>query len=135
MFQKRTAYHGVFASGILENMNIRIVKTPISKTVLKAIAEHQFGDFVKAAVDIAQGVMAVGGELHMDEEVALIEREGSRSENVWGINLYCDKMGDEFIEFDSMINLKPASGNRSRGVDSPVIREEIKKIVAKLVKS
>ena len=37
--------------------------------------------------------------------------------------------------FDYMINLKPASGNRSRGVDSPVIREEIKKIVAKLVKS
>lgn len=116
-------------------METRIVKEPISKAELKTIAEGQFGDFVKAAVDIAQGVMAVGGELHMDEEVALIEREGSRSENVWGINLCADKPDDEWIEFDSMINLKPASGNRSRGVDSPAIREEIKKIVGKLVKS
>ena len=134
MFQKRRAYHDIFTSGILKDMEIRIVKGYILRAQLKEIAEHQFGDFVKAAVDIAEGVMAVGGELHMDEEVALIEREGSRPENVWGINLHVDKTGDEWIEFDSMINLKPASGNRSRGIDSPTIREEIKKIVEKLVK-
>ena len=119
---------------ILRDMEIRIVKESISRAVLKTIAEGQFGDFVKAAVDIAQGIMAIGGELHMDEETVLIEREGSRSENVWGVNLYFDKTDDEWIEFDSMINLKPASGNRSRGVDSPAIREEIKKIVEKLVR-
>lgn len=115
-------------------MEIRIVKDTISKAELKAIAEGQFGDFVKAAVDIAQGIMAVGGELHMDEEVALIERAGSRPENVWGVNLYFGKADDGLVEFDSMINLKPALGNRSRSIDSPAIREEIKKIVGKLVR-
>ena len=114
-------------------MEIRIVKNPTSKEELLAFAKEGFGDLVKAAVDIEQGIMAIGGELHMDEEVLLIEEERSRQENVWGINLYPGKSGDDFIEFDSMINLKPAYGNRSRGVDDPDIREKIKAVIAKLV--
>lgn len=47
--------------------------------------------------------MAVGCELHMDGEVALIERENSKNENLWGINLYPDKESGEFIEFDSIL--------------------------------
>ena len=90
---------------------------------------------MKAAVDIEQEIMAVGVELHMDEEVLLIEEERSRQENIWGINLYPGKYGDDFVEFDSMINLKPAFGNRSRGVDDPDIREKIKAVVAKLISS
>lgn len=114
-------------------MEIRIVKNSISNEELLNLAKEGFGDLVKAAVDIEQKIMAVGGELHMDEEVLLIEEERSRQENVWGINLYPEKSGDDFIEFDSMINLKPAFGNRSRGVDDPDIREEIKAVVMKLV--
>lgn len=114
-------------------MSIHIVKTSISRKELSDIARAQFGDFVKAAIDIEKGIMAVGGELHMDEEVLLIEEEGSKQEQVWGVNLYPEKSGDEFIEFDSMINLKPMSGNRSRGVDAPDIQEKIRMIVAQLV--
>lgn len=116
-------------------MEIRVVKNQISNEELLNLAKQGFGDLVKAAVDIEQGIMAVGGELHMDEEVLLIEEERSRQENVWGINLYPGKSGDDFIEFDSMVNLKPASGNRSRGVDDPDIREKIKAVVMKLVSS
>lgn len=111
------------------------MKNPISKEDLFAIAREGFGDLVKAAVDIEQEIMAVGGELHMDEEVFLIEEERSKQNNVWGINLYPGKSDDDFIEFDSMINLKPAFGNRSRGVDDQDIREKIKAVVMKLVLS
>jgi hypothetical protein len=62
-----------------------------------------------------------------------MEKEGSKREDIWGINLYPKKSGEEFIEFDSMINLKPHSGNRSRGVEDGETREKIKKIVEKLV--
>lgn len=40
---------------------------------------------------------------------------------------------ENWIEFDSVINLKPHFGNRTRGVDNPELRERIIKIVNKLV--
>ena len=118
---------------INDEMEIYVVKDPISKAKLKLIAKERFGDLVKAAVDIDQEIMAVGGELHIDEEVLLIEQENSKQENVWGINIYPDSSGDDFIEFDSMINLKPALSNRSRGIDNPKIREKVIAIVKKLI--
>ncbi len=115
-------------------MPVSIIKNTITRFQLHQIAKERFGDMVKVAVDIEQGIMAVGGELHVDEEVSLVEQEGSRNENIWGINLYPDKKDDEFIEFDSMVNIKPTSGNRTRGVDDPQIRERIKNIVNNLIK-
>jgi len=114
-------------------MEIKIIKNPISKEELADIAREQFGDFVKAAVDIEQKIMAVGGELHMDEAILLIEQENSKHEQVWGINLYPDKTGDDFIEFDSMVNIKPALRNRTRGVESVEIQNKIREIVEKLI--
>lgn len=95
--------------------------------------EGKFDGLVKAAVDIEKEIIAVGGEFHADEEVALMETAGSRRENTWGINIYPENPGEDFIEFDSMINLKPAFGNRSRAVENPEIREKIKEIVNKLI--
>ena len=112
---------------------IRIIKEPITKAELKQIAEQRFGDLVKAAVDIEQEIMAVGGELHIDEEVALIEQEGSKQENIWGINIYPEESGDGFIEIDSMINLKPSFDNRSRGIDDLNVLNRVMAIVKKLV--
>lgn len=117
----------------MNSMEIKIIKARISRKELSDIASKQFGDLVKAAVDIEKGIMALGGELHMDEEVTLIEQEGSRQEHVWGVNLYPNKSGDAFVEFDSMINLKPAVGNRSRSVDNIEIREKIQAVIGKLV--
>ena len=114
-------------------MEIKIVKESISKKELEEIASEEFGDVVKAVVDVGQEIMAIGGELHSDEEVLLMEEEGSKRENTWGINIYPKKNDGEWIEFDSMVNLKPAFGNRTRGVDDLEIQKKIRAIVAKLV--
>jgi len=114
-------------------MPIIIVKDSIKQEELKRVAKKQFGDLVKAVVDVDQGIMAVGGELHSDEEVSLMEQENSKREHIWGINLYPEKTGDDWIELDFVINLKPSFGNRSRGVDNPIVRKKIRKIVEKLV--
>lgn len=113
-------------------MTIEIVRHPMSRRHLSAIAETQFGDMVKAVVDVERGVMAIGGELHADEEAALMD-EGSKQEYLWGINLYPAERGDEWMEFDSMINVRPSHGNRSRNVEDNMLRDRIRQIVARLV--
>jgi hypothetical protein len=111
-----------------------IVKEPISKDYLREMAEMRFGNLVKAVVDIRQRIMAIDGELHADEEALLID-DGSHQEDLWGINMYPEfSCGDPgFVEFDSMINLRPTQNNRSRGVDDPVIQKQILIIVTELV--
>ena len=113
-------------------MAIEIVRAPVTLEVLRCLAGETFGDFVKAVVDTGRDVMAVGGELHADEEAMLLE-DGARQADLWGINLYPDRPAEELIEFDSMINLRPAHGNRSRGVEDAVIRQRIVDIVSRLV--
>lgn len=100
---------------------------------LAEMASRGFGDVVKAVVDVEQGIMAIGGELHADEEVLLTERENSRRENTWGINIYPGRAEGDRIEFDSMVNLKPHFGNRSRDVENPGTREKIRSVVGKLI--
>lgn len=113
-------------------MTIRLVRDPTTRADLASIAAGQFGDMVKAVVDVGRRVMALGGELHSDEEAALLE-DGSRQEDLWGINVYPAEPGDQWIEFDSVINIRPSQGNRSRGVDDPRLREAIREIVTALV--
>ncbi len=104
----------------------------MTKAVLNTMAKQQFGDMVKAVVDIEQGIMAIGGELHSDEEALLLE-QGSRQRNLWGINLYPEHPVSEWIEFDSMINVRPSGGNRSRYVERAEIREAVTAIDNQLV--
>ena len=115
-------------------MPMQIVSAPITCDELRTIAEQQFGDFVKAVVDVQRGVMAIGAELHADEEALLIQ-QGARQADLWGINLYPDRARDELIEFDSMINVRPSQGNRSRGVDDAAVQRMIRDIVGRLVAS
>ncbi len=113
-------------------MDIRVVRETISRDELTEIANRQFGDMVKAVVDVEQGIMALGGELHSDEEAVLLD-QGSAQRHLWGINFYPDKPPNEWIEFDSMINVRPSGGNRSRYVESSEIREIITRIANRLV--
>jgi hypothetical protein len=114
-------------------MDIRLVRESVSRDELMQIARQQFGDMVKAVVDIGQGIMAIGGELHSDEEAALLD-QGSVQRDLWGINLYPEKPDAEWIEFDSMINVRPSGGNRSRYVESSHVREVIVQVVGRLVR-
>lgn len=111
---------------------MEIIAETIDLARLREMAGRRFGEMVKAVVDVEKGIMAVDAELHADEEDALLER-GSAQANLWGINLYPDVAGESWIEFDSMINLRPSQGNRGRGVDDPDIRRRIVEIVARLV--
>ena len=113
---------------------MEIIKNQITVEKLKEMSQKMFGNIVKAVVDVEQGIMAVDGELHADEEVLLTEN-GSKRENVWGINFHPDVVGDDWVEFDSMINLRPAQGNCSRGIDDEKIRKKILEIINKLVKN
>ena len=110
---------------------IEIVRRQMSGDELRRVAEEQFGDFVKAVVDVGRGVLAIGGELHADEEAVLLQ-DGARQTELWGINLYPGQPGDGFIEFDSMINVRPSRGNRSRGVEDVATRRRIQEIVGRL---
>jgi hypothetical protein len=113
-------------------MPTRIITAPVPLEEVRRMAREQFGDFVKAVVDIGRGVMALGGELHADQEALLLE-QGARQADLWGINIYPDLPSSERIEYDSMINVRPALGNRSRSVDDPAIRRRIGEVVAALL--
>lgn len=112
-------------------MEIKIIKEPVKRQELAEMARKQFGDIIKAVVDIEKKIMALGPELHSDGEILLEEKEGSKREYIWGINLY--PLQDDLIEFDSVINLKPSLGNMSRGVEDSEIKEKIQEIVNNLI--
>ncbi len=111
---------------------MKILDTPVAIDELRRIAADTFGDMVKAVVDARRGLVAIDAELHSDLEALLLEN-GSRQNDLWGVNFYPDMEGDDFIEFDSMINMRPSQGNVSRGVDDEALRREIVGIIDKWV--
>ena len=111
---------------------LRLVRDRITRSDLAALAELVFGDMVKAVVDVGRGVMAVGAELHSDEEAMMLD-DGSDQRELWGVNLYPGTTGEGFVEFDSMINVRPAQNNPSRDVLDPAAREAIRQVVSRLI--
>ncbi|MEK6715576.1 MAG: DUF5674 family protein [Candidatus Omnitrophota bacterium] len=111
---------------------MKIITDKISLNEIKQMADEMFGNMVKVVVDVEREIMAIDGELHADEEALLLEN-GSKQQNLWGINIYPELTGDDFIEFDSVINLRPSQGNKSRGVDDRKVREKIINILNKLI--
>jgi hypothetical protein len=113
-------------------MQIVDMQNRITLKDLEHMATGRFGDLVKAVVDLERALMVVDAEMHADEEAELLG-SGSRQVDLWGINLYPELPEADWIEFDSMINLRPSFGNRSRGVDDPQIRHRIILLVQQLV--
>jgi hypothetical protein len=115
-----------------KRVDVRIVDS-ISVDELRAMASKMFDPLVKGVVDVRRRTLVLDAGLHSDEELHLLE-SGSRQEDLWGINLWPDDYGTNgFIEFDSMINIRPLQGNRSRGVDDPEIRKQVADIVGAIV--
>jgi len=114
-------------------MAIMLVDRPISRQQLKAVAQPHFEEVVKAVVDVEKRIMALGGELHADEEGFLLEQD-SKQENLWGINFLLEIDPPDIVEFDSMINVRPRQNNRSRSVEDAIIREKIMDIVKHLIR-
>jgi len=112
---------------------MKIIEEKISIEELSIMAEAIFGDMVKGVVDVEKGILCLDAELHADIESFLLE-QGSKQENLWGINLYPEIEGDDFLEFDSLINIRPRQNNRSRGVEDIKIQQQIKEIVNNKIK-
>jgi hypothetical protein len=113
---------------------MQLITNTISLAELEVMAQKMFNYLVKAVIDIEKNIMVVDADMHSDEEMYMLEELESEQKNLWGINLHPDKFGTpEFIEFDSMINLRPSWGNRTRSVDDPKIQEKIRQIVKGLV--
>ncbi len=112
---------------------MKIIADSISMEELERMAAELFGDMVKAVVDVDLELVALDAELHSDLEALLLEA-GSKQDRLWGINLYPAAAQDDFVEFDSLINVRPSRSNRSRGVEDPGIRKRIIEIVEKRIK-
>ena len=111
---------------------MKIISEKLELSELNEMAKNMFGNLVKAVVDVEKKIMAIDGELHSDEETLLIQG-GSIQKNLWGINIYPEAHKENFIEFDSMINIRPSIGNKTRGVDDEVVRKLIIQIVDDLI--
>ena len=112
---------------------MKIITESVTLNEIKTMAVATFGNLVKAVVDVERELIAVDAELHSDLEALLLE-DGSKQKSLWGINLYPEIQGDDFVEFDSMINMRPSQGNRSCGVEDTELRKKIIGIVAKRIK-
>jgi len=111
---------------------MQILTEKISREQLKELASNTFVDMIKCVADVNRGLLAVDAELHADLESMLLE-QGSEQEFLWGFNLYPNETGDDFIEFDSLINIRAWQGNRSRDVEDENVRKQIKELVSKFV--
>lgn len=107
----------------------------ITVAELSEMAEKMYGNLVKGVVDIEKNILVIDAEMHADEEQFLLEND-SQQRDLWGINLYPEKFGTEdFIEFDSMINIRPRQQNMSRGVEDENMRKRIVALVSEKVRA
>ena len=109
-----------------------IISQPIKHSELNDMLHGYFGDMIKAVVDVKKGTLGLDAELHADIEKEMLS-QGSMQADLWGINLYPEMDGDDFIEFDALINIRPFQGNRSRDVLDPIVRKQIVNIINSLI--
>jgi Protein of unknown function (DUF5674) len=111
---------------------ILIVREPIPAETVEAYARAWFGDMVKIVIDVERELLALGGELHADGEELLLA-EGSLQKDIWGANVYPFRDPADRLEHTALINIRPAHGNRSMEVESPVLRGKIAAIADRLL--
>ncbi|MDR1974474.1 MAG: DUF5674 family protein [Bacteroidales bacterium] len=105
-----------------------LVEKNITREQLKPLTQNFFSEMVKGVIDIQKGVLALDAELHSDLEKMLLEN-GSDQSDLWGINLYPYKDGDDFVEFESLINIRPWQGNRSRLIEDETLQAKIRLVL------
>ncbi len=112
-------------------MTIRVLTEPISLADIRHLAEETYSFMIKGAVDIATHRVAIGGDYHIESCEELV-RGGSANEYVWGFNIVFNDGGYD-IEYDSLINIKPAKSNRSRLVEDENVRTAMRKTISSFV--
>ena len=114
-------------------MILRVIKKKITRKELENIAKKNQGDMIKGVVDLKKGVIALGGEFHSDANVLLIEKQGSNQRDIWDFNIFPKKTKENRVEFNSLINIRPADNNFDIEIQDPKIKEKIKQIIDKLI--
>jgi spermidine/putrescine-binding protein len=111
---------------------MEIIDKQITNKELAKEFLNYFKTIIKAVVDVEKEIIAIDAELHSDLETLLLGN-GSKQENLWGINLCPFKNKNDFIEYTSLINIRPHQDNLSMEIENQEIKEKIKKIVDKLI--
>ncbi len=109
-------------------MNIQIIRDTITQDELRQIGKEFYQTMIKGVVDIEKKIIVFGGEYHMDANVVLLE-DGSKQKNIWGFNVYFDKSRDNWIEYTSLINIRPLQENYDMEVSDGNIRSVMKEII------
>jgi len=113
-------------------MEILIVTAPVPIETVRELAQLTYRDMIKGVADIERSIIALGGEYHIDANNRLIE-EGSKQPHLWGFNIHFDREGDDWIEFRSLINIRPAAGSRSMMVRDEALQGKMRDIIESLI--
>lgn len=111
---------------------IRIIKSKICQSEIKALCQAHFGTMVKFVVDVEQGLVALGGDMHADAETLLLE-QGSKQSHLWGGNLYPWNAPENRIDYTSFINIRPMDDNMGMEVQNEKIRKKMQYFIETLV--
>lgn len=113
-------------------MEIKVVTHQISLEKVRDLAQDSYGEMVKAVADIEKNIIAIGGEYHADAEQLLLS-QGSHQDNLWGFNIYPDQPKETWLEYYSLINVRPRLNNRSQIIQDENIKKKIKDLVSKMI--
>lgn len=107
---------------------IHVIRSRAAREQIEEMLQA-LGTYIKLAVDIRRGVLSGGGVLHADCESALLD-DGSRQEDVWGADW---SPSAQQVTFESLINIRPETSNRSMGILDPAVRQLVSDITRRLL--
>ena len=108
---------------------ILIIREPVTPDQTIQMSEIYGEALIKLAVDVGRGVLAGGGDLHADCELALLE-DGSQQNDIWGADWYPQ---EREVGFESLINIRPKQNNRALEVQDLALCAQIENIVRRLL--
>lgn len=107
---------------------IHIIREQTTKQQLQEMME-MLETYVKLAVDIERGILAVGGAMYADCEAVLLE-DGGQQEFIWGADWNPES---QEVTFESLINIRPRQNNRSLELQDPELRKRVEQVTLKLL--
>ena len=107
---------------------IHILIQPATSSQIQEMLQEYEG-VIKIVVDIRRRVLSGGGEMHADCESVLLD-DGSEQDDLWGANWY---PGEQRIEFESLINIRPRLGNRNIVIQDENLRRQVEKITREIL--
>ena len=107
---------------------IHLLKEKATSSQIQEMLER-YESMIKIVVDIRRHVLSGGGEMHADCESVLLE-DGSELDDLWGANWY---PGEQRIEFESLINIRPRLGNRNTLIQDQNLRMHVESVTKQIL--